>query len=122
MASSRSDALGEVGPAVGVEHGAVHGGVQLAELQDVGVALVGIVEAVVGLGQALVVADHERGAELVVGLAGGFEGGVGLPASREGEGLEAVGGGVAEVVLQRGRRRTAPRSRGGGTGGRQKAA
>ena len=40
----------DVAPAVGVEHGAVHGGVQLAELHDLRVALVGIVEAVVGLG------------------------------------------------------------------------
>ena len=63
----------DVAPAVGVEHRAVHGGVQLAELHDVRVALVGIMEAIVGLGQALVVADHEGGAELVVGLAGGFE-------------------------------------------------
>ena len=66
-----------------------------------GVALVGVVEAVVGLGQALVVPDHERGAELVIGLAGGFEGGVGLPVLGEGKGLEAVGGRVAEVVLHR---------------------
>ena len=47
----------DVAPAVGVEDGAVHGGVQLAELHDLRVALVGIVEAVVGLGQALVVLE-----------------------------------------------------------------
>ena len=45
----------DVSPAVGVEDGPVHRGVQLAELCDVRVALVGVVEAVVGLGQALVV-------------------------------------------------------------------
>ena len=44
--------------------------------------LVGIVEPVVGLGQALVASDHERGAERIVGLAGGFEGGIGFPAPK----------------------------------------
>src|SRR5205807_8102516 len=58
----------QVAPAVGVEHGAVHRSVQFAELEDVGRTLVGIVEAVVGLGQTLVVADHQLGAEFVVGL------------------------------------------------------
>ena len=67
-------ALGrDVVPAVGGEDGAVHLGVQLAQPLDVRVGLVGIVEAVVGLRQALVVADHQRGAELVVRLAGGLE-------------------------------------------------
>ena len=55
--------------------------------------------AVVGLGHAIVVSDHEGGAEVVVCLAGGFEGGVDLQALREGEGLEAVGGSVAEASI-----------------------
>ena len=86
---------GDVAPAVGGEDGAVHGGVQGAELGDVRIGFVGIVEAVVGSGHAFVVSDHEGGAEVVVRLAGGFEGGVGFPTLGEGEGLEAVGGGVA---------------------------
>ena len=65
---------------------------ELAEPDDLGVVLVGVVEAVVGLGQTEVGLDHELGAEVVVGLAGSFEGGVGLPVIGEGEGLEAVGG------------------------------
>ena len=44
--------------------------------------LVGIVEPVVGLGQALVASDHERGAERIVGLAGGFEEGDRFPSSQ----------------------------------------
>ena len=94
---------GDVVPAVDVEDGAVHGSVQGAELGDVGVGLVGlvgVVEAVVGLRHSLAVLDHEGGAEVVVRLADGFEGGVGLPILGEGEGLEAVGGGVAESVFQ----------------------
>lgn len=45
---------------------------QLAQLQDVGVEFVGVVEAVVGLGQAFVVANHQRGAEFVVSFADRF--------------------------------------------------
>ena len=92
---------GNVAPAVGVEHRVVHGGVQLTQFGDARVGLVEIVEAVVGAGHALVVVRHERGAVLVVRLAGGFEVGMSFPAFREREGLEAVGGGVAEPVFQR---------------------
>ena len=66
---------------------------------DVGGGLVGVVEAVVGPGHALAASDHQGGAEVVVRLADSFEGGEGLPMLGEREGLEAVGGGVAEVVF-----------------------
>ena len=56
-------------------------------------------EAVVGLGQAFVVSDHEGGAELVARRAGGFEGGMGLPAVGERKRIETVGRGVAKVVF-----------------------
>ena len=92
---------GNVAPAVGVEHGAVHGGVQLAQFGDARVGLVEVVKAVVGAGHAFVVVHHERGAVLVVLLACGFEGGMSVPAFREREGLEAVGGGVAQIILHR---------------------
>ena len=92
---------GDVGPAVGVEDGAVHGGVQVAQLGDARVGVVVVVEAVVGLGHAFVVFDHEGGAVGVVFLAGGFKGGVGLPAIRERERLKAIGKIVAEPLFQR---------------------
>ena len=40
----------EVGPAVGIEYGAVHGIVQAAQFDDVARHFAGVVEAVVGLG------------------------------------------------------------------------
>ena len=55
----------------------------------------GVVEAVVGVGEALVVADHEVSAVLVVGATDGFEGGGGLPVWGEGKGFEAVGGRIS---------------------------
>ena len=70
---------GDVLPAVGGEDGAVHLAVEVAEVVDVGVGFGGVVEAVVGVGEALVVAEHEVGASSVVGAADGFEGGGGLP-------------------------------------------
>ena len=85
-----------------------------------GVVLVGVVEAVVGLGHALVVSDHESGAVLVVRLASGFECGVGLPAFREREGLEAVRGGVAESVFQRGCEESRPDFVGAGLEGAER--
>src|SRR5438034_4601608 len=60
-----------------------------------------IVKAIVGLGQTLAIADHERGAEAVVGLASALERGVALPVLREGESLKAVGRHVAYVGLHR---------------------
>jgi hypothetical protein len=50
---------------------------------------IGVVEAVVGLGQSLVVGHHELGAEVVVSFPGGFEAFVCLEVLGEGEGLEA---------------------------------
>lgn len=61
-----------VGPAVGGEDGAIHLVVQVAEVEDVGVGFGGVVEAVVGVGEALVVAHHEVGAVVVVGFADFF--------------------------------------------------
>ena len=81
-------------PAVGGEDGAIHLVVEVAEVVDVGVGFGGVVEAVVGVGEALVVAAHEGGAVLVVGAADGFDGGGGLPVWGEGEGLEAIRRGV----------------------------
>ena len=48
----------EVGPAVGGGDGPVHLDVEVAELLDVGGGFVGVVEAVVGLGQALLAGGH----------------------------------------------------------------
>ena len=113
----------QVGPAVGVEDGAVHLGVQLAELDEFrDQSLVGVVEAVVGLGQALVVPNHELGAELVIGSASCFKGRIGLPTLREREGLEAVGRSVAQVVFHRRPEEPTPIFRGAGTGVAQKEA
>ena len=70
-----------------------------AQLQQAAAGFGGIVEAVVGAGEAFVVAHHQLGAELVVALADGFEalaggflggiasGGIEV-GSREREGLE----------------------------------
>ena len=100
-AAGEGFALGDVLPAVCGEDGAVHLAVEVAEVVDIGGGLGGVVEAVVGVGEALIVADHESGAVGVVGAADGFEGGGGLPVWGEGEGFEAVGGGVAESIFQR---------------------
>jgi len=51
---------------------------------------VGVLEAAVGLGQTLIVADHEFGADIVVDLASGFESVVSFEVPREGEAFEAV--------------------------------
>src|SRR5262249_21362572 len=104
----------QVGPAIGVEDGPVHRGVQLAQAGDAGRALVGIVEAVVGLRQALVVPLHEVGAELVVFAAGLLKLLVNLKVNGEGERLEAVGGRVAETILQRGGEEASPYFMGAG--------
>ena len=49
----------EVGPAVGGGDGLVHLDVEVTELLDVGGGFVGVVEAVVGLGQALPASKHD---------------------------------------------------------------
>ena len=89
----------EVGPPVRGKNSPVHGGVEFAEPCDLRVVLVRIVETVVGLRQPLAIVFHEAGAERVVRLPGVLKGRIGFPAPGEREGLEAVGGGVAEVVL-----------------------
>ena len=69
-----------------------------------------IVEAVVGAGEAFVIAHHQLSTELVVALADGFEaltgGGVGgiggggiEEGGGEGEGFEAVGGCITQVIF-----------------------
>src|SRR5262249_1956466 len=63
----------DVRPTVSRKDSVVYGGVQVAQLQNVGSTLFGVMEPVVGLGQALIVPDHERGAEVVVSLADDFE-------------------------------------------------
>src|SRR5262249_30339258 len=72
------------------------------------IEIVRIVESVVRLRQALVVSDHESGAKLVISLARGFEGGVVLPVLGKVEGLKAVGGGIAEPILQGRRKEPCP--------------
>ena len=49
----------EVVPAVGGGDGFVHLDVEVAELLDVGGGFVGVVEAIVGLGQALLAGEHD---------------------------------------------------------------
>jgi hypothetical protein len=58
--------VGKVVPAVGGGDGAVHGGVQLPQADDIRGGLAAVVEAVVGLGHPLVTGDHELGAVVVV--------------------------------------------------------
>ena len=89
----------DVGPVVGVEDGAVHLAVEVAEVKDVGVGFLGVMEAVVGVGEALVVADHEGGAVVIVGLADGFEGGVGFPVCRGRERFRSSQRGCSEYRL-----------------------
>ena len=55
------------------------------EFDDIRVTFFTVVEAVVGLGEALAVSDHQVGAEVVVGLAGGLQRGIGGPGGREGK-------------------------------------
>ena len=64
---------GHITPAVGGQHRLIHLAVEAAQLQQAAAGFGGIVEAVVGAGEAFVVAHHQLGAELVVALAHGFE-------------------------------------------------
>ena len=66
---------------------------------DVGIGLLRVVEAVVRLGQALVVADYVFRAAFVERPTGGFQSRVSLPSVGQWKGLEAVGWGVDRVVL-----------------------
>ncbi len=65
----RRRAFGEVGPAVGVEHGSVHVGVEVAQMLDVRGGLGAVVEAIVSLGHAFVAGDHDSGAVIVIRVA-----------------------------------------------------
>ncbi len=65
---------------------------EVADVEEVGVLFVGVVEAVVGVGEALVVSHHEVGAVVVVSFADLFEAGVGFPVFGEGEGFKAIRG------------------------------
>jgi hypothetical protein len=56
----------------------------------------------------LVAVNHQAGAEGVVGLACGFQRGLGLEAFREGESAETVGGRIAQIILQRRREEPGP--------------
>ena len=69
----------------------------------------GVVEAVVGFGHALVAGDHQRGAVVVIGFAGVFQVAESLEALGKGKGLEAVGGRITQVVLQRGSKEARPK-------------
>ncbi len=60
-----------------------------------------IVEAIVGLGHALVAGDHERGAVVVVGVTGCFKFGELLEVQRKWKGVKAIGWRVAKIVLHR---------------------
>jgi len=79
----RIGALRQVVPAVGAEHSAVHGGVQVAQPLDVLGSLAAVVEAIVGLGHALVPGDHKRGTVMVVVLTCHFELGQRFEVDRE---------------------------------------
>ena len=87
----------EVGPAVGGSDGVVHLDVEVTELLDVGRGLFGIVEAVVGLGQALLTGEHNLAAVVEIGLAYRIEPVVQV---REWEGLEAIRRGVLHIGSQ----------------------
>jgi len=49
----------DVIPAVAGEDGAVHGGVQLAQADDVGIMTGGVVEEVVGFGESQLPQSHD---------------------------------------------------------------
>lgn len=82
--------------------------VQGAQVRDGGAALGGAVQAVVGLGQALVVQRHHVRAVRVVLLPDGVQRGVGLPVGREGEVLETRRRRVVQVVLHGRRKHACP--------------
>jgi hypothetical protein len=70
-------------------------------LMDVRRALLGIVEAVVGLRQALVVPNHQGRPILVVFPPSHLQGLVRLPVRGKREGFEAVGSCVSDAVFKR---------------------
>ena len=82
-------------PAIGGGDGAIHFDMQLPQLLNVRGAVVRVVKAVVGGGQAFPPRLHDALAVLVIAFADGVEAG---ETSREGEGFKAVGGGVANTL------------------------
>ena len=96
-AQAREDGVlvvrGEIGPAVGGEHGTIHRVAGSAEAEDAGVVFVGVVQAVPDLGHALLELDHELVAKCVEGFAGGGEG-RGLFGRGAGEGKSEPGRGI----------------------------
>jgi hypothetical protein len=94
--------------------------VKAAQLQDAVAGFGGIMEAVVGAGEAFIVVDHQVGAELVVALADGFESLASyfmseFPSSGtkegggEGKCVEAVRGRISDEVKCRAAKRVGPR-------------
>ena len=69
---------------------------QFAQAYDVRGGLPAVVEAVVGLGQTFIAADHQGGPMVVIGLARLFERRIVLETYREGEGRETVGWRIAD--------------------------
>ena len=63
--------------------------------------VVAVVKAVVCLGQALVVLDHQRGAEVVVAPSDVIELGAGLPAERKWKCFKAIILHVSQTILDR---------------------
>src|SRR5262245_12583467 len=104
----RLGSAAKVVPAISFERGAIHGGVQLAQALDVLGRLAGVVEAIVGLGQALVAGNHERGTVVDISLPGGFECGVDQEAGGQWERLETVRRRIAQIILHRRREEPSP--------------
>jgi hypothetical protein len=87
----------EIVPAISGEHREVELDVQVAQRLNARIAVVRVVEAVVGRRQALLVGLHQGRAVGVVALADRLEGG---EVAREGERLEAVGWGVSRIAFE----------------------
>lgn len=85
---------GEVLPAIRSSHGVIHFDVQIPQLLNVRGAVVGVVKAIVGRGQAFPPRVHDALAVRVIAFADGVEVG---EIEREGEGFKAVGWGVANI-------------------------
>jgi len=76
----------------------IHFDVQVPQLVNIRGAVVGVVKAVVGGGQAFPPRLHDGLAMRVVAFADGVEAG---EIQREGEGFKAVGGGVHRACFER---------------------
>ena len=82
---------------------------EFAQPENVGRGFLGVVEAVVGFGQALIVADHERGAELVILPSRRLQRRVRLEGFRKRECLETVTRCVALSVFERRAEKACPK-------------